>query len=197
MLVIERTVRGLILSNFYWGLTMKTRNIMTIAAALGALSLAGCASDGSLALQTGSITPETETAQAQPKTDPACAALVARISALRQEGTPSRLEKVAAGKTRTANVKREALAKMAELDKANTEFQLKCAKAGITTAAVAPAAPAVTAPSASATTAAAATTAQNAATTAAQAKTAATTAKQAAETAKTAVTTTTTAVKNQ
>ena len=71
-----------------------------------ALALAGCASDGSLALSTGSINEEPQQAKAQ-RIDPACVSLMARIDELRKEGTPERIAKVATGKGKTASVKRE------------------------------------------------------------------------------------------
>lgn len=107
-----------------------------------ALALAGCASDGSLALSTGSINEQPQLAKAQ-RIDPACVSLMARIDELRKEGTPERLAKVATGKTKTASVKRESLARMAELDKANGEFQQKCST--LAAPAGAPAAPAAAA----------------------------------------------------
>ena len=154
---------------------MKMKPTFAFAAIVSASMLAGCAADGTL-LQTGSITDDTSATAvaAKPKVDPACVALVAKIDSLRQEGTPSRLEKVASGKTPTASVKREALARMSELDKANAEFQAKCSAMGTMAAAAPAAAPAATttaaaAPVAPANAAAqAATAATNAADTAAQ-----------------------------
>jgi hypothetical protein len=58
--------------------------------------------------------------------DPACIALTARIDALRKEGVTERLEKAAVGKSTTVQVKRASLAQIAELDKANAEFQARC-----------------------------------------------------------------------
>jgi len=113
--------------------------IFSSSALLLALNLAGCASDGSLQLTTGSIDQQNKTAAKS--VDPACTALTARIADLRKEGTPDRIAKVAAGKTKTAQVKREALARMTELDKANKDFQQKCS----TIATPAPAKPASTA----------------------------------------------------
>ncbi|MCH9809449.1 MAG: hypothetical protein K0U74_17125 [Alphaproteobacteria bacterium] len=103
-------------------------NIKSIAAATAivvAFGLSGCANDGSLALSTGSINAKPEQAAAK-RIDPACVALMARIDDLRREGTPGRIAKVATGKTKTAKVKRSALARMTELDTANAQFQQKC-----------------------------------------------------------------------
>ncbi len=170
MLEIETRSQAVILPLFPWGHTMNTKSSFAIAAIVSASMLAGCAADGTL-LQTGSITDEPATSvAAKPKVDPACVALVAKIDGLRQEGTPSRLEKVASGKTPTASVKREALARMSELDKANAEFQAKCSTMG-TMAATTPTAPAATPSAPAATTP---TTAAAPATTAAKAATAAT-----------------------
>lgn len=128
------------------GIKMKLKTVIAASAVVLSASLAGCASDGSLALSTGSIGENANTAES--KINPVCVTLMARIDQLRKEGTPERLAKVAAGKTKTANVKREALARMTELDKANAEFQQKCS----TLAAPAPAKPAASPKAAAATT---------------------------------------------
>jgi hypothetical protein len=102
-------------------------NHRLLVAGLFAATLAGCASDGSGPFATGSVTPApaAETAKA----DPACAALSTQIATLRKEGTIDRLEKVATGKGPTVQVQRAALAKQAELNKANADFQTKCSTA--------------------------------------------------------------------
>jgi hypothetical protein len=143
--------------------------IFSSSALLLAFNLAGCASDGSLQLTTGSIDQQSKTAAKN--VDPACIALTTRIADLRKEGTPDRIAKVAAGKTKTAQVKREALARMTELDKANKDFQQKCS----TIATPEPAKPAATAKAKAAATAAAVKTGKSAAAqqTTAAAKTAA------------------------
>ncbi|MEM1371080.1 MAG: hypothetical protein AAGG72_02510 [Pseudomonadota bacterium] len=119
------------------------------AVTIATAGIAGCASDGSLNLQTGSLGPAptaaTQTAQ-RIAPDPACTALANKIATLRQEGTAGRLAKVATGKTKTANVKRDALAKMAELDAANVAFQSKCAKPGVAVAPAPVAVPSAAAP---------------------------------------------------
>ncbi len=108
---------------------------MRIQAIAGALLLAaaglsgGCASDTNFlgdSLTTASIASE-EKAKTS-KVDPQCVALMSKIDALRREGTPERIEKVASGKTKTAVVKREALQRISELDRANAEFQMRCSK---------------------------------------------------------------------
>src|SRR5262245_55669557 len=92
---------------------------------LGSLVLAGCAGDspfggGDSDVSTASVVP------AQQKGDPACMALASRIDNLRREGVADRVEQAAAGKTATVTVKRDSLAKVAELNKANAEFQARC-----------------------------------------------------------------------
>jgi uncharacterized protein YccT (UPF0319 family) len=62
--------------------------------------------------------------------DPACASLSARIDALRKEGAAERIEKASVGKTANVSVKRASLAQVAELDKANAEFQARCSTLG-------------------------------------------------------------------
>jgi hypothetical protein len=124
------------------------------AAALATLSLAACADGSTGLLSTASLGTTAPVAAAAPQPDQACVALTARIDALRREGVVERVEKASTGKSKTVNVKRESLAKVTELDKANAEFQAKCALP-LTTASVRPAA--------SATQAALATAAQTAA----------------------------------
>lgn len=106
---------------------------MRIQAFAGALLLAaagfsgGCANDANLfgdSLTTASISPAAESKK--PQVDPQCVALMSKIDALRKEGTPERIEKVAAGKSKTAVVKRDALQRISELDRANAEFQMRC-----------------------------------------------------------------------
>lgn len=110
---------------------MTTRFLRLVPAAAVAVLLAACASDGSGMLSTASVTSSSADAPAvtaaRPKADPQCVALASQIDALRREGTIDRLEKVAVGKTENVQVKRSALAKQAELNKANVEFQIKCA----------------------------------------------------------------------
>lgn len=96
-------------------------------AGITSLLAAGCAGESGL-LSTSSVgTAPAVTRAAAPKVDPACVALTARIDALRKEGFVERVEKASAGKSASVTVKRESLAKMTELDKANAEFQSRCA----------------------------------------------------------------------
>lgn len=86
---------------------------------VGGLALAGCA-DGTLvgsSLTTSSI----DTAA---KADPACAPLSQQISALRAEGVADKVSKAA---DRKYKMKTADLAKADQLNKANAEFQAKCA----------------------------------------------------------------------
>lgn len=84
--------------------------------------LCGCANSG-FDLSTGSIAPQ----QTAAKTDPVCASLASQISALKADGTIGRLEQAADGKTSKVSVKRTALQKQAELNKAYEQFQTRCA----------------------------------------------------------------------
>lgn len=105
---------------------MRPTNIFTLAGLAAALALAGCGTSPGSNLVTSSVT-KPQTAAAAP-IDPACMTLTAQINAARQEGTPARVHAVASGKTKTAVVKRSSLAKVAELDRLNSEFQMKCSK---------------------------------------------------------------------
>jgi hypothetical protein len=114
-----------------------------------ALLLGACASDGGL-FQTSSVTPVSDPViSAKPRVDPACVALSNQIEGLRKEGTIERLEKVAAGKGDNVQVKRTAIAKQTELNRANADFQIKCGpRIPASTQAAAPSVPAVTVASA-------------------------------------------------
>lgn len=104
-----------------------------------ALALGGCASDGSSLLTTGSLAADDTKVASSERISPECMKLMTTIQELRQEGTPERVEKIsAAGKSSTVNIKRTALAKLTELDKANAEFQMKCSKLAPTAAQAAP-----------------------------------------------------------
>ena len=105
-------------------------SIIACVAATG-FGLAGCANEGSMSsmFPTSAIGGSTETVAAvvAPKIDPACTTLAGQIDGLRREGTIDRLEKVADGKGANVQVQRTALKKQAELNKANADFQAKCA----------------------------------------------------------------------
>ena len=105
---------------------MRIRTFACMALLAAAGFAGGCANDGDFlggSLTTASIEPA---AKAHPVVDPQCVALMSKIDTLRKEGTPERIEKVAAGKSKTAVVKRDALQRITELDKANVEFQSRC-----------------------------------------------------------------------
>lgn len=134
-------------------MTVSISKMITAAAFAGLV--AGCSSDGGLmgsSLTTSSVD-GAKVAAAAPKADPACVALTAKIDALRKDGVTERVEKASAGKTTTVSVKRESLAKIAELDRANADYQTKCSAAGLAkpmipapaAAAAVPAAPATAA----------------------------------------------------
>ncbi len=124
---------------------MTLRFKTSIAAALLASALsAGCANDGNLS--TAGISPEKAAMQQAAKIDPACVSLTSQIDTLRKEGAVDRLEKAAEGKGASVKVKRTALVKQAELNKANADFQMKCGPKipAAQSAQTAPAAPAST-----------------------------------------------------
>ncbi len=115
--------------------------LMIIIAATGfvaAALLAGCANNDGLGLTTASLEP-TRTA-AKPSIDPACVTLAAKINEARAEGTPGRVADVAnaENKPRIVNIKRTSLAKVAELDAMNKDFQARCSTVPTQTAAAAP-----------------------------------------------------------
>lgn len=109
---------------------MHKRMIGMVAAMIAGTLAAGCANDGGLlagSLTTASVTEQAAaSATPQQKVDPQCVALMSKIDQLRKEGTPARIEKISTGKGTTAQVKRESLARITELDKANAEFQSRC-----------------------------------------------------------------------
>lgn len=104
------------------------QRVIATAALLAAAALAaGCSTDGGMlgnSLTTASV--DQSAAGKAPKVDPACLALMSKIDTLRKDGVTERVEKASTGKSATVSVKRESLAKMTELDKANAEFQAKC-----------------------------------------------------------------------
>ena len=105
---------------------MTVRNILISSALLfGSMAAGGCALDGAgNPLTTSAVVAPEKTAAA--KIDPACATLTSQIETLRKEGAVERLEKAAEGKGQSVQVKRASLAKQAELNKANADFQAKC-----------------------------------------------------------------------
>ncbi len=124
-------------------MTLRFNTSFAAAILAGALG-AGCANDGNLS--TAGISPEKAAMQQAAKVDPACVSLASQIDTLRKEGAVDRLEKAAEGKGASVKVKRTSLAKQAELNKANADFQMKCGPKipAAQTAQTAPAAPAST-----------------------------------------------------
>ena len=126
-------------------MTARSLRILPVALAMAAM-LAGCASDSTGLFGGSSLT--TSSVDEKAKVDPACVALQAKIDSLRQDGVSDRAAQAAAtGKSSTVSVKRASLTQLADLDRANAEFQSKCSTLGprpmpTTAAAPAPAAPA-------------------------------------------------------
>ncbi len=104
--------------------------------------MCGCANSG-FDLSTASISPQTASA----KPDPVCASLASQINALKSDGTIEKLEQASEGKTSKVSIKRTALQKQAELNKAYAQFQTRCGPVGSNQVASQPAAqqPAATA----------------------------------------------------
>lgn len=84
---------------------------------LAASLIAGCAGSSGGGLATASI-PEA------PKADPVCSQLASQIEALRAEGVAMKVENAAAKKYK---MKPADLSKAAQLNKANEDFQARCA----------------------------------------------------------------------
>lgn len=109
---------------------MSNRFVLPFIVTLGAALLGGCASETGF-LQTGALATAApgataQPAMAQPKIDPSCVTLASQIDTLRKDGVAERIEKASIGKKSTVVVKRESLAKITELAKADAEFQAKC-----------------------------------------------------------------------
>lgn len=77
-------------------------------------------------VSTQSPMPATQMQMAAPRIDPNCVVLNSRIDQLRKEGFVENIEKISNGKTSNVTIKRDTLAKVTELQKANAEFQAKC-----------------------------------------------------------------------
>jgi hypothetical protein len=111
------------------------------ALVLAGLFLGGCAGDAAEGIFTGSLAPgEQQTAAPEPKIDPTCVSLVARIDQLRREGIGDKIEKAAA---RRYKMTHSDMGKADQLVKANAEFQLRCSTItpAVNNAASAPSAP--------------------------------------------------------
>lgn len=128
------------------------------AFAVGTMLLAGCADQGGLMgnnLTTASVDP------AASKADPACAPLAQQINTLRSEGIADKVAKASIKKYKMTTAD---LAKADQLNKANADFQARCATVQAQAPAPAPAAPAPVASAADAATAKVADAAANKAT---------------------------------
>jgi hypothetical protein len=94
------------------------------ALVLAGLLLAGCAADGSgNFFTTGALGTQQTAAAPEPKVDPACVSLAARIETLRKEGVADKIEKAATKKYRLT---KSDLTKADQLTKASAEFQMRC-----------------------------------------------------------------------
>lgn len=113
-----------------------SRAPLVVGVLFATLALGACSSDGLLGGPTTAALPE------KPKVDPACVTLASQIDALRKEGAADRVAEAAKGKGATVSVKRESLAKVTELNKANAEFQAKCGTVAPAAATLTPATPA-------------------------------------------------------
>lgn len=110
---------------------MRPTTLISIAAIAVGTTLAGCAGDPTTDLLTTASIAKPAPSQAhpyEPAFDPACPGLKSKITSIRAEGTPGRVHKVATGKTKIVRIKRASIAKVAELDRLNAEFQAKCSK---------------------------------------------------------------------
>jgi hypothetical protein len=86
--------------------------------------LAGCADGSNNIFTTGALgSSQQTTAAPEPKVDPMCVTLVSRIDGLRKEGIGDKVEKAAAKKYKMTQAD---LAKADQLNKANSEFQMRC-----------------------------------------------------------------------
>lgn len=105
---------------------MRPTTRLTLTGLTAALMLAGCATDPNSTITTASV--KKPKPQRVATIDPTCTALTAMINSARQEGTPERVRAIAERKGRMVTIKRASLAKVAELDKLNAEYQMKCGK---------------------------------------------------------------------
>jgi len=102
---------------------MPARLIAPAIIAMGASLLAGCADNATL-LNPSQLTTSSVEKPVAPPVDPACVSLTAQIDALRKEGIADRIEKAAAKKYK---MKPTDLVAADQLNKANADFQAKCA----------------------------------------------------------------------
>lgn len=114
---------------------MGKRIFVAAVATLGlTMTLGACASDSMVGSGATSALPD------KPKPDPVCTMLSQKLDGLRREGASERVEQASQGKGTTVSVKRESLAKVAELNKTSLEFQQKCSayKPAVVAAAIPP-----------------------------------------------------------
>jgi hypothetical protein len=107
----------------------------TSLAVVATVLMCGCANSG-FDLSTGAISQQTASA----KPDPVCTSLASQITALKSDGTIEKLEQASEGKTSKVSIKRTALQKQAELNKAYAQFQTRCGPAAPNQVAAQPAA---------------------------------------------------------
>lgn len=102
---------------------MTAHSAHAIAFVLVSLVAGGCAENGTLL--TGSLNPSVvdPAAQQVAQANPVCVTLASQIEALNKDGVAEKVSKAAAKKYK---LKHADLAKVDELNKANTEFQAKC-----------------------------------------------------------------------
>ena len=105
--------------------------LVSLTVLVAATALSGCA--GSPGETTGAL-PEV------PKPDPVCSQLAAQIDQLRREGVHTKIENAAVKKYKMTPAD---LAKAAQLNRANDDFQMRCSKAPRGAPTAVPAAPAV------------------------------------------------------
>lgn len=115
--------------------------VRSTAALLLAGGLAGCAADGTLSTDFATSSVNGQPTQ-QAKVDPNCAPLVAHIEELRRDGIADKIEKAANKKYKMTSAD---LVKADQLNKANGEFQSRCAPQPVQASAAPAAAPAATA----------------------------------------------------
>ncbi len=102
---------------------MSFKRALALTATLGmTLALGACASEQLI----GGGTTTSALPEKSASADPACGPLANQIDTLRKDGVADRVAAASQGKTPTVNMKRESLAKVAELNKANADFQSKC-----------------------------------------------------------------------
>ncbi len=116
------------------------RLIPVAVTALGLLT--ACSGDLTSPFSNDNLTTSAVAPPPAPIVNPSCVALNSRIDSLRREGVADRAAQAATGKTATVQIQRSSLAKLAELDKANAEFQAKCSALGPRTASLGSSAPA-------------------------------------------------------